>query len=176
MNKKNGRGRSRLSASAATTTILSFMTITAGSALGQDFLLVDCAGVNIGSLSTNPPDVVRTGTAMTSVAEGYRFSFNPVVSGTGLLGGAIGSNRLLGDVLNSFVSGQHRILFGAVRNPGGVLPVTLDREEVGGTFSGITVSLTLDYLVRADRTGVLLEAEARRGDPVGDGAARRRGA
>ena len=143
MNKKNGRGRGRLSASAATTTILSFMTImtiTAGSALGQDFLLVDCAGVSIGSLSTNPPDVVRTGTAMTSVAEGYRFSFNPVVSGTGLLGGAIGSNRLLGDVLNSFVSGQHRILFGAVRNPGGVLPVTLDREEVGGTFSGITVS------------------------------------
>ena len=122
-------------------------------ALAQDFMLVDCSGVSIGSLSTNPPDAVRAGTATTSIAEGYRFSFNPVVSGTGILGSAIGSNRLLGDVLNGFVSGQHRILFGAIRNPGGTLPVTLDREEVGGTFSGITVSLTLDYTVRADRTG-----------------------
>ncbi len=125
----------------------------AAAATGQTFTLVDCSGVSIGSLSTNPPDVVRTGTATTSIAEGYRFSFNPVVSGTGILGSVVGSNRLLGDVLNGFVYGQHRILYGAVRNPGGGLPVTLDREEVGGTFSGITVSLTLDYIVRADRTG-----------------------
>jgi hypothetical protein len=121
------------------------------SAQAQATIFVDCAGVNISSLSTNPADVVRTGTTTIDANGGYTFNFNPIVSGTGILGGLIGTNVRLGDVLNSFVAGQHRILYGAVRNPGAGIPVNLDIEVVGGSFSGINVALTLDYKIRADR-------------------------
>ncbi len=120
-------------------------------AFAQSSTFVDCAGVNISSLQSNPPDVVRTGTTTIDASGGYTFNFNPVVSGTGFLGGVVGSNVRLGDVLNSFVAGQHRILYGAVRNPGAGVPVNLDIEVVGGSFSGIDVALTLDYKIRADR-------------------------
>jgi S1-C subfamily serine protease len=119
----------------------------------QVSLSVDCSGVSFSSFSTNPADVVRTSTATINAAGGYQFVFNPIVSGTGLLGSTVGSNKPLGDVLNTFVSGQHRILYGAMRNPGGGVPATLDTEVVGGTFSGITVSLTLQYQILANRTG-----------------------
>ena len=125
--------------------------LNCAAALGQTSAFADCAGVTISSTSTNPPNVTRTSTGTIDASEGYLFAFNPIVSGTGILGGVVGSNRYLGDVLNSFVYGQHRILYGATRNPGAQVPVGLDTEIVGGTFSGIAISLTLQYSVLADR-------------------------
>jgi hypothetical protein len=59
----------------------------------------------------------------------------------------------LGDVLNGFVPGQQRILYGAVRNPPASVPVQLDSESIDGTFSGISLRLTFVQSVLADRRG-----------------------
>jgi hypothetical protein len=101
--------------------------------------------VSVPSLSTNPADVVRTsGTATVSAAPGYLYSFNPVVRGTGLLGGIVIPNPTpLGDVLNSFVPGQYRVVTGAMRNPPGTRPCRVFQNAVGGTFSGLAINLTL---------------------------------
>jgi hypothetical protein len=118
----------------------------------QPSAFVDFTGVNISSLSTNPPDVVRTSAGTIDASPGYTFAFNPIVRGTGFLGVVvIPVDTPLGDVLNGFVPGQQRLLYGAMRNPGNGLPVTLDREVVAGTFSGISISLTFEQRVLADR-------------------------
>jgi hypothetical protein len=120
----------------------------------QPTVFVDCSGASISSLSTNPPDLVRTSTATIDAAPGYTFAFNPIVRGTGFIGVVvIPSDTPLGDVLNGFIPGQQRILYGAVRNPGATVPVTLDRESIDGTFSGITIRLTFEQSVLASRQG-----------------------
>jgi hypothetical protein len=114
-------------------------------AVAQPSVSIDLAGVSVPSLSTNPADVVRTsGTATVSAAPGYLYSFNPVVRGTGLLGGIVIPNPTpLGDVLNSFVPGQYRVVTGAMRNPPGTRPCRVFQNAVGGTFSGLAINLTL---------------------------------
>jgi hypothetical protein len=114
-------------------------------AAAQPSVSIDLAGVSVPSLSTNPADVVRTsGTATVSAAPGYLYSFNPVVRGTGLLGGIVIPNPTpLGDVLNSFVPGQYRVVTGAMRNPPGTRPCRVFQNAVGGTFSGLAINLTL---------------------------------
>ncbi|GJQ30805.1 MAG: hypothetical protein HBSAPP03_26890 [Phycisphaerae bacterium] len=122
--------------------------------LAQPSVFVDCAGASISSLSTNPPDVVRTSTGTIDAAAGYTFAFNPIVRGTGFLGVIVIPNDTpLGDVLNGFVVGSQRTLYGAVRNPGAGVPVTLDSETIAGTFSGISISLTFEQSILADRRG-----------------------
>lgn len=123
-------------------------------AFAQPSVTVDCAGASISSLSTNPADVVRTSTGTIDAAPGYQFVFNPIVRGTGFLGIVIiPADTPLGDVLNGFVPGSQRTLRGAVRNPGSGVPVTLDSETVAGTFSGISLSLTFEQSILADRRG-----------------------
>ncbi|MCC6951875.1 MAG: hypothetical protein IT433_10570, partial [Phycisphaerales bacterium] len=123
-------------------------------AAGQPTVTVDCGGLSISSLSTNPPDVSRTSASTIDAASGYTFAFNPVVRGTGFLGAiVIPADTPLGDVLNGFVPGQQRILHGAVRNPGGAVPVQLDSETVNGTFSGISLSLTFVQDILSTRNG-----------------------
>ena len=114
-------------------------------AAAQPSVSIDLAGVSVPSLSTNPADVVRTsGTATVSAAPGYLYSFNPVVRGTGLLGAIVIPNPTpLGDVLNSFVPGQYRVVTGAMRNPPGTRPCRVFQNAVGGTFSGLAINLTL---------------------------------
>ena len=138
-------------------TIASFVLASgtlAGTALAQTTVTTDFGGVSISSLSTNPADVVRTSTGTIDAAGGYLFTFNPTVHTTGLLGSALFPNPTpLGDVLNFFVPGQQRIVKGAMRNPGGGVPVTLDTEVVGGTFSGFNISLTFEQKILANRQG-----------------------
>ncbi|MFZ2875363.1 MAG: hypothetical protein WAZ94_12895 [Phycisphaerales bacterium] len=123
-------------------------------AAGQPTVTVDCSGLSISSLSTSPPDVSRTSAGTIDAASGYTFAFNPVVRGTGFLGViVIPADTPLGDVLNGFVPGQQRILRGAVRNPGGAVPVQLDSETVNGTFSGISLSLTFVQDILSTRNG-----------------------
>ncbi len=123
-------------------------------ALAQPTVTTDFGGVSISSLSTNPADVVRTSTGTIDAAGGYLFTFNPTVRTTGLLGSALFPNPTpLGDVLNFFVPGQQRIVKGAMRNPGAGVPVTLDTEVVGGTFSGFNISLTFEQKILANRQG-----------------------
>ncbi len=107
----------------------------------QNQVLVDFTGASIPSLSTNPPDVVRTSTATIFTSPGYRFAFNPVVQGTGAIGASLfPSPTPLGDVVNYFSQGQQRFLFGAVRNPPGTIPTSLDNESLSGTFSGLAIN------------------------------------
>ncbi len=115
-------------------------------AAAQPSVTIDLTGVSIASSGTSHPDVVRTsGTATISPATGYLYTFNPTVRGTGLLGAlVIPTARPLGDVLNGFVPGQFKVVTGAMRNPGGALPVHVFQSSVGGTFSGLTINLTLD--------------------------------
>jgi hypothetical protein len=128
--------------------------ILAAPALAQPSVSVDFTGVSISSLSTAPADVVRTSTGTINAAGGYTFAFNPVVRGTGLLGAALIPNDTpLGDVLNGVVPGQQRLLYGAVRNPAAAVPVTLDTEYLDGTFSGVSIQLTFEQKVLADRRG-----------------------
>ncbi|CAG1006962.1 hypothetical protein PHYC_03377 [Phycisphaerales bacterium] len=123
-------------------------------ALAQPSVFVDCSGASISSLSTNPPDIVRTSTGTIDAAPGYTFSFNPIVRGTGFLGIIIiPADTPLGDVLNGFLPGSQRTLYGAVRNPGASVPVTLDSETIAGTFSGLNISLTFEQSILADRRG-----------------------
>ncbi|MBY0312813.1 MAG: hypothetical protein K2W85_12150 [Phycisphaerales bacterium] len=112
-------------------------------------ILVDCSGAVIPSFGSTP-DIVRTSTATIDVALGYQFAFNPNVTGTGLFGG---TNQPLGNVLNTLAVGSQRVLFGAVRNPTGTLPTRLDFELVSGSFSGLTLALTLDHQLLADGRG-----------------------
>ncbi len=131
---------------------------SASAACAQDAsIFVDCSGAAVPSLGATP-DIVRTSTATINAANGYQFSFNPMVYGTGLLGsigigGSIGSPKPLGDVLNSFFIGGQRTLRGAMRNPSGAVPTLLDTEVVVGTFSGITISLTFKQELLADGRG-----------------------
>lgn len=132
---------------------------TAGTALGQTSVTVDCTSASISSSGSTSPDLVRTSTGTISPAPGYTFVFNPMVHGTGLTGLiAIGiTPRPLGDVLNGFFVGGQRTLRGAVRNPSGTIPVILDSETLAGTFSGLTLSLTFKQEILADgrgRTGI----------------------
>ncbi len=128
--------------------------VLSAAAQAQPSVTVDFTGASISSLSTNPSDLVRTSAGTIDAAGGYQFVFNPTVHTTGLLGGLLFPNPTpLGDVLNSFVPGQQRILRGAVRNPGAGVPVTLDTEIVAGTFSGLSISLTFDQKVLATRQG-----------------------
>jgi hypothetical protein len=120
-------------------------------ALGQaNSVTADCSGASVPAFSS-ASDIVRMSPAGTPIraAAGYQFAFNPIVTGTGLFASTIGTNRPLGEVLNGFVAGGQRTLFGAVRNRAGTVPLRLDTEVVGGTFSGITVSLTLIHEILA---------------------------
>jgi hypothetical protein len=120
--------------------------------------------IQIPSLPTNPPDAVRTSLGATiSEATGYTYTFNPIIRGTGLLGSIlIPSDISLGDELNTFTPGMYRVVYGAVRNPPGPIPspppapiqTRVYFEPVGGTFSGLTLSLTLSLEIHADRTAV----------------------
>jgi hypothetical protein len=125
----------------------------AGWAMGQPSVTVDLSGASIPSTGT-PSDVVRTSAPNTiDAATGYTYSFNPIVHGSGLLGTIlIPTNTPLGDVLNTFYAGSYKTVFGAVRNPGGAVPVTAFNQVVSGTFSGLTINLTLVFDVQADRT------------------------
>lgn len=117
----------------------------------QNSVLVDFTGASIPSLSTNPADVVRTSTAMIFSRPGYRFAFNPVVEGTGLIGAALFPDPMpLGDVINYFSAGQQRFLFGAVRNPQGTIPTFLDRESLSGVYSGQDINFTFEQEVLGD--------------------------
>ncbi|MCC6677035.1 MAG: hypothetical protein IT436_07820 [Phycisphaerales bacterium] len=128
--------------------------LTGPPALGQTSVFVDFAGVSISSLQTSPPDVVRTSAGMISAAPGYLFEFAPIVEGTGFLGTiVIPDPTPLGDVLNTFVPGQQRILKGAMRHPPATHPVQLDYETVAGTFSGFDLNLTFVQNIRADHKG-----------------------
>ncbi|MBS0197483.1 MAG: hypothetical protein JSR77_12065 [Planctomycetes bacterium] len=127
----------------------------ASTAGAQSSVSIDLTGVSISSTPTNPPDVVRnSGTATISAAPGYLYTFNPTVRGTGLLGAiTIPTPKPLGDVLNQFVPGQYRVVTGAMRNPPGTRPCQVFFNTVGGTFSGLTINLTLDLDVLADGVG-----------------------
>ena len=132
---------------------LSAIALLASHAHGQESAFVDLSGVSISSLSSNPPDVVRNSPTPISPASGYLFSINPIVRGTGFLGAIfIPSATPLGDVLNTFVPGSVGVLAGATRNPGGAIPVQVDREVVGGSFSGLDISLTLDLRILGNGT------------------------
>lgn len=125
------------------------LAVSAGMASGQTTVSVDCSGASISAFAA-PADITRTSTGTIQAANGYTFAFDPIVTGTGLLGGFIGTDQPLGTVLNGFLTGGQRVLFGAVRNPAGTLPTLLDTEVVGGSFSGIDVSLTLRQELLAD--------------------------
>ncbi|MBX3359459.1 MAG: hypothetical protein KF745_13650 [Phycisphaeraceae bacterium] len=127
----------------------------AGLAAAQPSVSVNLAGISVPSTGTSPPDVVRTsGAATISAAPGYKYTFNPTIQGTGLLGAVfIPSPKPLGDVLNDFNPGMYRVVYGAMRNPPGTVPTQVYFEPVGGTFSGLTLSLTLALDILADRTG-----------------------
>lgn len=132
----------------------------AGSATAQlTTVSVSAAGTSIPSSGT-PQDIVVTGTETIQPAAGYSFRCNPMVYGTGFLGavavGGTASNpRPLEDVVNGFVTGGQRTLYGWMRNPSGVLPTLLDTEVVGGTFGGITLSLTFKQELLGDGRGRL---------------------
>jgi hypothetical protein len=100
-------------------------------------------------------DIVRTSSPNTiSAATGYLYSFNPVVHGSGLLGTIlVPSNTPLADVLNTFTPGAYKTVFGAVRNPGSPIPVTVWDQVVSGTFSGLSINLTLVLDIQSDHTG-----------------------
>ncbi len=123
-----------------------------GAAAGQaDYVFVDFTGASIPSSGTTAPDVVRTSTATIFPAPGYRYAFNPVVTGSGLLGFIlVPSPTQLASVINTFSVGQQRFLFGAVRNPPGTIPTDLDNETLAGTFSGLTLSFTFEQEILAD--------------------------
>ena len=125
------------------------------SAFAQPSVTIDLAGVSIASSPTNPPDVVRnSGTGTVSAAPGYLYTFNPTIRGTGFLGALlIPTATPLGDVLNSFVPGQYRVVTGAMRNPPGTRPCRVFSNLVGGTFSGLTINLTLELDVLASGVG-----------------------
>jgi hypothetical protein len=124
-------------------------------AAAQPSVSIDMTGLSIASTPSTPADAVRnSGVATVSAAPGYRYVFNPTVRGTGLLGIiTIPSPTPLGDVLNTFVPGQYRVVTGAMRNPGGMRPAQVFFNAVGGTFSGLTISLTLDLDVLANGQG-----------------------
>lgn len=134
---------------------LGFLFAGSGMAFAQPSVAVDLSGVSISSLSTNPADVVRnSGSATVDAAPGYLYTFNPTIRGTGLFGGLlIPTATPLGDVLNSFVPGQYRVVTGAMRNPGGQRPCQVFFNAVGGTFSGLTLSLSLDLSVLSNGVG-----------------------
>jgi hypothetical protein len=138
-------------------TKLTLMMVTACASLvsAQPSVSVDMAGIAISSTSTRPADVVRTSGANTvDASPGYLYEFNPTIRGTGLLGIiTIPSPTPLGDVLNTFVPGQYRVVKGAMRNPPGTRPAQVFFNSVGGTFSGLTINLTLDLDVLANGTG-----------------------
>lgn len=138
-------------------------------AAAQPTVGIDLSGVSISSLSASPPDVVRSSTPATiSAASGYQYTFNPTVRGTGLLGALlIPTATPLGDVLNSFVPGQYRVVTGAMRNPSGTRPARVYFERVGGTFSGLTLSLTL--ALEIDSAGIAQAAVRNITKPVGVG-------
>ncbi len=124
----------------------------AGTAFAQqNQVLVDFTGAAIPANNTAPPDVVRTSTATIYPAPGYRFAFNPIVDGTGFVGSLLVPDPVpLGDLINSFSLGQQRFLFGAVRNPPGTIPTSLDIESLTGTFSGVNLSFTFREEILAD--------------------------
>ena len=118
--------------------------IAVASASAQTSVTVDCTGASISAIFP-PADIERTSTGVIQPAAGYTFAFNPIVSGA-----VIGTPRPLGEVLNGFLTGGQRVLFGAVRNPAGTLPTKLDTEVVGGSFGGFDISLTLEHQLLAD--------------------------
>jgi hypothetical protein len=144
---------SRITAARVLTLLSGFAL--AGLASAQPSVTIDLAGVSIPSTSTAPADVVRTSGASTvDAATGYRYTFNPTVRGTGLLGIIAIPNPLpLGDVLNTFVPGQYRVVNGAMRNPPGTRPCQVFFNSVGGTFSGLAINLTLDLDVLSTGVG-----------------------
>lgn len=113
-------------------------------ASAQTSVTVDCTGASISAIFP-PADIERTSTGVIQPAAGYTFGFNPIVSGL-----IIGQNRPLGEVLNGFLAGGQRVLFGAVRNPSGTHPTKLDTEIVGGNFGGSDISLTLQHELLSD--------------------------
>ncbi len=122
-----------------------------GVAMGQSATVtVDCTGATISAFSSTP-DIVRTSTATILPAQGYRFSFNPIVTGSGTFGSTVvGTNEPLMTVLNNLFVGGQRTLMGAVRNPSGSHPSRLDYEVVAQTVSGFNISLTFDQQILAD--------------------------
>jgi len=145
----------------ASVPFLAFSAVLAAAAPGnaqQSVVLVDFTGASIPSLNTNPPDVIRTSVATIFPTPGYRFAFNPIVQGTGILGAPfVPQPTPLGDVVNTFSAGQQRFLFGAVRNPPGTIPTALDNESLNGTFSGLSLSFTFRQEILADgrcRSGI----------------------
>jgi hypothetical protein len=148
--------RARTSRNAAAITLAAGLASIAHAQ--QSTVFSDWTGASVSSLSTNPPDLVRTSTARILPSSGYTFRFNPTVRGTGFLGTLVIPNPTpLGEVVNLFIPGQSRLTFGAVRNTPGTIPAQLSREVLDGTFSGITVSLTFDHQILSDgrcQTGI----------------------
>jgi hypothetical protein len=128
---------------------------TAGLAAAQSSTItVDCSGRSIPSSGSTAPDIVVTGTSPILPAAGYQFAFNPNVTGTGFVGFlVVGSNKSLCTVLDSLFIGGQRTLLGSMRNTAGTLPTRLDSEVVGGTFSGLTISLTFNQQLLASGVG-----------------------
>ncbi|MCC6320444.1 MAG: hypothetical protein IT438_03285 [Phycisphaerales bacterium] len=125
-------------------------------------------GTNVPS-SGSTPDIVVTGTQVIQAAPGYSFRCNPMVHGTGFLGllAIGGSSQPLESVINSFFTGGQRTLYGWMRNPSGTVPTLLDTEPVGGTFSGIPLSLTFHQELLADGRGRLSITDIMRPSSLG---------
>ena len=118
----------------------------------QSPIFVNCGGASIpANFDSTPDDIVRTTTDTIFAAPGYRFDFNPTIDGTGFANSI--PTQPLAALMNSFYAGGQRVLYGAVRNPTGLRPTLLDTEEVGGLYSGFTVSFTLVHQVLADGRG-----------------------
>jgi len=126
-------------------------------ATAQPSVLIDMTGASIPSSGSTAPDIVRSSAPATiSPASGYRFTFNPTVQPTGFLGIAVlgSSPRPLGDIFNTLNPGQYRLVYGAVRNPAGTHPITVYRQNVAGTFSGIAIGMDISVDIQANNVGV----------------------
>src|SRR5688572_10960691 len=125
--------------------------VACSTASAQTSVNVDMTGVSISSLSTAPADVVRSSAPNTiNAATGYLYTFNPILPTTGIFGSVVPTTTPLGDVLNTFVPGQYKVVRGAMRHPAGTVPTAVYQQAVGGTFSGLTLNLTLVLDILAD--------------------------
>lgn len=132
------------------------LLVLAHAAQAQPGLTINMAGSSIPSSGTTAPDIVRSSAPATiSAASGYRFTFNPTVQPTGFLGIAVlgSSPRPLGDIFNTLNPGQYRLVYGAVRNPTASHPITVYRQNVNGTFSGIAIGMDISVDILGDNTG-----------------------
>jgi len=124
----------------------------AGSALAQDSVSIDLAGVVI----EDGGSVARDSTPATlSPAPMYRYEVSGMVQGSGIVLGALFPDPTpLADALESLSPGSSDFLTGDVENPDGTHPFQVLGETIEGeqTLVGITVrfSATFDAGIGAD--------------------------